>query len=156
MRITHFPSRFQLAAKFILGFSVLMIFAVAPVAAQDVCANCGSTYQSPVARSGGPYIGMTGQTIQMNGWDSWSDGGWITGYYWDFGDGTSGSGPNPNHQYNADGVYTVSLWVSDSDGNWASSQSFEMVLSMPQTLSMGLELPVSVLRSARSLISAKS
>jgi PKD repeat protein len=73
---------------------------------------------------------MTGQSISLDGGGSWCEQGWITGYYWDFGDGTSGSGPNPNHQYNADGVYSVTLSVSDSEGNWASSQSFVTVNSV--------------------------
>lgn len=35
----------------------------------------------------------------------------IIGYFWDFGDGTSSSSPNPTHQYNAPGTYTVCLTV---------------------------------------------
>jgi len=142
MHLSDTRLHLSLLSKLVLGFCVLFIFAVEPVVAQDICANCESTYQSPVASPGGPYIGMTGQSIQMNGLNSWSDYGWITGYYWDFGDGTSGSGPSPTHQYSADGVYTVSLWVSDSEGNWASSEIFVTVdsASLPVRLTFD-ELP---------------
>ena len=37
-------------------------------------------------------------------------------YNWDFGDGGSGTGAAPNHYYTAEGVYTVSLTVSDTFG----------------------------------------
>jgi PKD repeat protein len=35
---------------------------------------------------------------------------------WDFGDGTTGSGPNPTHTYANPGTYTVTLEILDSDG----------------------------------------
>ncbi len=85
---------------------------------------------------------MTGQNISLNGSGSWGGDAWITGYYWDFGDGNWGSGSNANHQYNSDGVYTVTLWVSDSNDNWSSSESFVTVnsTSLPVKLSFD-ELP---------------
>ena len=66
---------------------------------------------------------MTGQAIALNGNDSSSLDGSIIYYYWDFGDGTAGTGANPNHQYNADGIYSVWLTVCDDSWNCASSQS---------------------------------
>ena len=32
-------------------------------------------------------------------------------YYWSFGDGSTGSGPDPFHTYSVDGTYQVCLWV---------------------------------------------
>jgi PKD repeat protein len=114
-----------------------------PVAAQNaVCENCGY-YTEPVeAKPGGPYVGMTGQSIQLYGWQSWSMEGWIVGYYWSFGDGTWGSGPNPTHQYAADGVYSVSLTVCDENWNCASSESSVTVdsVNLPVKLTFD-ELP---------------
>jgi thermitase len=37
----------------------------------------------------------------------------ITSWQWDFGDGSSSSEQNPTHSYAAEGIYTVSLIVSD-------------------------------------------
>jgi large repetitive protein len=40
----------------------------------------------------------------------------ITSYVWDFGDGTSGTGVAPTHQFQAAGNYLVRLTVTDSNG----------------------------------------
>ena len=40
----------------------------------------------------------------------------VTSWLWDFGDGTSSTDPNPVHTYQQDGVYTVTLTVSDDNG----------------------------------------
>ena len=36
-------------------------------------------------------------------------------YIWDFGDGSSTTDPNPYHQYNVEGFFTVSLIATNSD-----------------------------------------
>ncbi len=48
--------------------------------------------------------------------------GWPYTYKWDFWDGTSSTDPNPNHLYDTPGVYTVTLHVTDANGNVAISQ----------------------------------
>jgi PKD repeat protein len=40
----------------------------------------------------------------------------VVGYQWSFGDGTIATGANVTHTYAQDGVYTVSLVVTDNDG----------------------------------------
>ncbi|WP_354349101.1 PKD domain-containing protein [Pseudarthrobacter sp. PvP090] len=42
--------------------------------------------------------------------------GTIASYAWDFGDGTSGTGPSPSHPYATPGSYNVSLTVTDNGG----------------------------------------
>ena len=37
-------------------------------------------------------------------------------WQWDFGDGFEAATQNPDHAYTADGTYTVSLTVTDSNG----------------------------------------
>ncbi|HKT57719.1 MAG TPA: PKD domain-containing protein, partial [Microbacterium sp.] len=44
-------------------------------------------------------------------------GATITGYSWDFGDGSAaGSGATPSHRYTAAGTYTATVTVTDSNG----------------------------------------
>ncbi|MCA0295768.1 MAG: PKD domain-containing protein [Actinobacteria bacterium] len=42
--------------------------------------------------------------------------GSVTGYSWDFGDGTTGSGVNPVHVYAGSGSYNVTLTATDNKG----------------------------------------
>ena len=46
---------------------------------------------------------------------SYSTGPNLT-YHWDFGDGSTSNQFNPAHQYAADGIYTVKLFITDSYG----------------------------------------
>jgi PKD repeat protein len=70
----------------------------------------------PVADAGGPYSGDRGVAIAFDGTGSIDpDGGPLT-YNWNFGDGTSGTGPSPSHAYTAGGDYLVILIVRDNDG----------------------------------------
>jgi hypothetical protein len=43
------------------------------------------------------------------------DGG-VAAYTWDFGDGSTGTGPTPSHSYGAPGSYAVELGVADCEG----------------------------------------
>ncbi len=42
--------------------------------------------------------------------------GALSSYIWNFGDGNSGTGSNPTHNYNTNGIYSVSLQVTDANG----------------------------------------
>jgi PKD repeat protein len=52
----------------------------------------------------------------------------ITGYLWDFGDGSSGTGVAPTHQYDAAGNYPVRLTVTDNNGR--TNQSAAQILTV--------------------------
>ena len=61
-----------------------------------------------------PDYTCVGQAMQFS--DSTSSFGQVVGWSWDFGDGGSSNVQNPSHVYTADGVYTVTLTVTDASG----------------------------------------
>jgi len=68
-----------------------------------------------------PSTGAEGDTITFDATAS-SDDGWIVGYQWDFGDGSTGSGDVVLHTYPNVGVYIVTLTVTDNNGATGSAQ----------------------------------
>ncbi|MCP3885032.1 MAG: PKD domain-containing protein [Propionibacteriaceae bacterium] len=69
-----------------------------------------------------------GDAVYFNGSASSDADGTIVGYAWDFGDGNTDTGMTVNHSYAAEGSYTVTLVVTDNDGNTGNSS---------QTVSVG-------------------
>jgi hypothetical protein len=70
--------------------------------------------RAPVAVPGGPYSGYVGAPITFDGAGSYDlDGDMVTGYWWTFGNFSSGSGVSPSYTFNWRGTYPVTLWVSD-------------------------------------------
>ncbi|TYL49691.1 PKD domain-containing protein [Nocardioides sp. BGMRC 2183] len=70
-------------------------------------------------------------------------------YAWEFGDGTTGAGPDPDHTYTADGTYDATVTVSNAAGDEATA-SVEVVVDSvaPQTrLSAG---PKGSVRAAKA------
>ncbi|WDE09133.1 pre-peptidase C-terminal domain-containing protein [Thalassomonas viridans] len=62
-----------------------------------------------------------GLSCDFDGSGSTDNNGTITSYAWTFGDNSSGSGTNPSHTYGAYGSYSVTLTVTDNDGNQDST-----------------------------------
>jgi photosystem II stability/assembly factor-like uncharacterized protein len=58
----------------------------------------------------------SGVTCNFNGSASSDPDGTITSYAWNFGDGTTGSGPTVSHTYAAVGAFTATLTVTDNGG----------------------------------------
>ena len=73
--------------------------------------------QPPTAVPGGPYTGLEGSAVALNASGSSDpDGDTPLTYGWTFGDGSTGTGASPQHTYAQDGVYTVTLTVTDARG----------------------------------------
>jgi len=70
---------------------------------------------APTAEAGPDVVGEEDEKITFTGLGSDPGGGPVT-YSWDFGDGWKGGGQVVNHSYTKQGVYTVTLSVSDSHG----------------------------------------
>ena len=71
---------------------------------------------APVAQAGGPYEGKIGDVISFSSAGSSDSDGSIASYSWNFDDGDTSSDPNPIHVYDTQGIYTVSLTVTDNEG----------------------------------------
>jgi len=70
----------------------------------------------PTADAGPDQISDEGAIVSFDG--SFTDVGLLDthNYQWNFGDGSTGTGKNPTHVYEDNGVYTVTLTVTDDDG----------------------------------------
>jgi PKD repeat protein len=75
----------------------------------------------PAVRSGRAPLEVTFATTASRDPD-----GSIASYEWDFGDGATGTGPEPSHTYAASGRYFPALTVTDDDG--ASATLVEEIL----------------------------
>ncbi len=76
-----------------------------------------TTTSTPVANAGGPYaVRNVKKIVQLDGTGSTDSGGQLLLYFWNFGDGTVGLGPQVTHTYPSKGSFTATLWVRDNQG----------------------------------------
>jgi len=74
---------------------------------------------------------LTGVVIHFNASGSYDPDGTIVSYFWDFGDGNTGAGVTIDHSYADNGTYTVTLTVTDNDGETGIASSLKTVLNRP-------------------------
>jgi PKD repeat protein len=87
--------------------------------AQDtVTINVGAPNQPPVAVADAtPFSGTSPLTVSLSSAGSADADGFITGYLWNFGDGSAPSTePNPTHVYDRGGLFQATLTVTDNEG----------------------------------------
>jgi len=72
--------------------------------------------KAPTANAGPDRSVCVNETLTFDGSGSSDIDGTITSYNWDFGDGATGEGVTPAHIYVTNGMYTVTLTVTDNGG----------------------------------------
>ncbi|MFB7617448.1 collagenase [Kitasatospora sp. NPDC056181] len=65
---------------------------------------------------------VNGATVSLNERSVQTGPGRITGWHWDFGDGTFSDERSPSHTYGAPGLYTVALTTTDDTGRSGTTQ----------------------------------
>jgi parallel beta-helix repeat protein len=107
-----------------------------------------------IVNTGGPY---ERDTFKVKFDASLSIGG--LDYFWDFGDGTFGSGITTSHTYTDPGNYTVTLTIKNQEGNTSSAYTYanisELALSndSPQNLdSLSFEIPMELIIMVQVII----
>lgn len=78
-------------------------------------------------------IGTPPHTVVFNSTDSTAATG-IAGYLWDFGDETTSEEANPVHIYQENGVYDVTLTITDSIGQTATITKQGLIMVAEETL----------------------
>jgi len=71
--------------------------------------------------------------ISFDGSSSQDSDGTLVGYYWDFGDGSTGNGMNAQHVFDAVGQFTVTLIVTDDQGAMAQAQTVITITATQQS-----------------------
>ncbi len=71
---------------------------------------------------------LTGEPVGFDGSLSSDVDGTVVTYSWDFGDGSTGSGPAVSHSYAKAGTYTVTLTVTDDNGMTSSQASAKTII----------------------------
>jgi PKD repeat protein len=72
--------------------------------------------QKPVAEAGPDKTVMVMDHVRFDGSQSSDPDGSIVSYSWNYGDGKTGSGVKPTHEYMDAGIFTVTLTVTDNEG----------------------------------------
>jgi PKD repeat protein len=109
----------------------IQLFTSTPGVVIELVDPCSSDNEPPTADANGPYAGIAGSLILFDGSGSTDSDGNIAAYDWDFGDGNTASGVNPSHTYLAAGTYTVSLTVTDDDGDVNSETTTAVIDPVP-------------------------
>lgn len=82
---------------------------------------------APSVYAGGVYQGGIDEDIKFDGSNTTDPEEDIIDYVWDFGDGTQKNGMKPTHAYSEQGIYPVTLTVTDEDGRIGLDETWAFV-----------------------------
>jgi endoglucanase len=107
----------------------------------DTNANKDTETKTVIVYTGDPIASFTfspnkplpGEVVTFDASASTDVDGSITSYSWDFGDGSTDSGMTVNHSYSEEGTYSVTLTVSDDNGN-IGSENRDVTAALPKGL----------------------
>jgi PKD repeat protein len=124
----------------------------------DVCDNCPATPNLDQSNTDGDALGDAcdpgevlfstdrqcgGAPLTVNFTDESVPLRPISSWFWDFGDNESSTEQNPQHQYQASGVYTVQLFITDDQGNLDSLIVDDCVAVLDSIVADFIALPAS-------------
>ena len=110
--------------------------------------------QSVVTLTGGTNVVNVGDTVQLDGSQSWDEDGALKSWNWDYGDGQSGSGQIVTHTYFQPGEYIVALAVTDDKGAVGNNDhrlTYVTVLPL-ETSSSGSSPPTAMISASASVV----
>ncbi len=94
----------------------------------------------PVGIADGPYEGVIQEVVDFDASQSYDSDGSITLYRWDFGDNSLGEGKTSSHKYSAAGNYSITLTVTDNDGQTAIFTTYAIIVSSTNLPSSMLDI----------------
>lgn len=92
-------------------------------------------YTPPVTDAGIDRTAPEGSAITFSGTVSGGESAYL--FSWNFGDGSSGTGPSPTHTYADNGIYTATLTITDGRGS-QSSDAITVTINNAQPVVTGL------------------
>ncbi|MCK5017889.1 MAG: PKD domain-containing protein, partial [Candidatus Peribacteraceae bacterium] len=92
----------------------------------------------PVAEAGPNHAVYTNTFVTFDGTNSYDTDGFIVSYDWDFGDGHGASGDVVTYSYPDDGIYIVTLTVTDNSGAVGTDTCTVNVMNRPPEASMNI------------------
>ncbi len=102
--------------------------------------NLRAALGGPTAVAGGPYNGTEGTAVSLNGSASSDQApGTITNYDWDLDNDAAyddATGANPSFLRGDNGVYPISLRVTDNNGNTATDSSTVTLTNVPPAVAL--------------------
>jgi len=107
----------------------------------------GSANRAPFANINAPTTSYVGDSIlfSSSGSSDPDTDDSIATHYWDFGDGETSNEENPTHQYSKAGKYTVTLIVTDQNGEEGTDNSDVLIKTKQTEESPGYEIILAII-----------